>query len=463
MSRRMTTSEAINEARRCLNCARPLCRTGCPIENNIPQFIRALSEGNIGLAYEIISERSNLPAICGRVCPHERQCEAHCVLSKNKHGIEIGSLEMFIADFAHENNLKPLPPSTGKRGKVAVIGSGPAGLTVAGDLAKMNFAVTIFEGQSEPGGILLFGIPEFRLNKDVVRREIKELLHLGVEIKTNTLIGPDYTVDDLFSMGYDAIFMGTGTSLPRTLNIPGKELTGILTATYFLRMVVLSDSGKLDESETMLHVGDNVIVIGAGNVAMDAARTAIRRGAKNVTVVYHKTEAEISCFPSEYEAAVKEGVQFNFLQQPIAYLNKKQMRALNAMRQKASESDETELAGLLVQNIVKTEDGQFIEEGGQVALPCDCVILAIGQRPAARIVSTTKGIQVDNRGFVITRERPYGMTTRAGVFSSGDVVHGPATVVLAMKESKKVAAGIAQYIDAKKLLAECEEVPENLK
>ena len=223
--------------------------------------------------------------------------------------------------------------------------------------------------------------------------------------------------------------MGTGTSLPRTLNIPGKELTGILTATYFLRMVVLSDSGKLDESETLLHVGDNVIVIGAGNVAMDAARTAIRRGAKNVTVVYHKTEAEISCFPSEYEAAVKEGVQFNFLQQPIAYLNKKQMRALNAMRQKASESDETELAGLLVQNIVKTEDGQFIEEGG----------------------------------FVITRERPYGMTTRAGVFSSGDVVHGPATVVLAMKESKKVAAGIAQYIDAKKLLAECEEVPENLK
>lgn len=463
MSRRMTTSEAINEARRCLNCARPLCRTGCPIENNIPQFIRALSEGNIGLAYEIISERSNLPAICGRVCPHERQCEAHCVMVKNKHGIEIGSLEMFIADFAHENNLKPLPPSTGKRGKVAVIGSGPAGLTVAGDLAKMNFAVTIFEGQSEPGGILLFGIPEFRLNKDVVRREIKELLHLGVEIKTNTLIGPDYTVDDLFNMGYDAIFMGTGTSLPRTLNIPGKELTGILTATYFLRMVVLSDSGKLDESETLLHVGDNVIVIGAGNVAMDAARTAIRRGAKNVTVVYHKTEAEISCFPSEYEAAVKESVQFNFLQQPIAYLNKKQMRALNAMRQKASESDETELAGLLVQNIVKTEDGQFIEEGGQVALPCDCVILAIGQRPAARIVSTTKGIQVDDRGFVITRERPYGMTTRAGVFSSGDVVHGPATVVLAMKESKKVAAGIAQYIDAKKLLAECEEVPENLK
>ncbi len=457
MSRVLTTTEAINEARRCLNCAKPTCRNGCPIENDIPQFIRALSEGNVGNAYEIISEHSNLPAICGRVCPHERQCESHCVLTKNKHGIEIGSLEMFVADFAHENSLKPIPPSTGKRGKVAVIGSGPAGLTVAGDLAKMNFAVTIFEGQSEPGGVLLFGIPEFRLSKDVVRREITELTDLGVEIKTNMLIGPDFTVDQLFDQGYDAIFMGTGTSLPRTLDIPGKELTGILTATYFLRMVVLADSGKLDNSETLLHTGDNVIVVGAGNVAMDAARTAVRRGAKNVTVVYHKTEAEISCFPSEYEEAIKEGINFNFLKKPLAYLNKKQIRALKNIRQQPSEQDDTVLAGLLVQNITKTADGEFVADGGQEYLPCDCVILAIGQRPAARIVSTTKGIEVDDKGFVITKERPYGMTTRAGVFSSGDVVHGPATVVLAMKESKKVAAGIAQYIDAKKLLEDCEQ------
>lgn len=453
----MSMAEAITEARRCLNCARPTCRTGCPIANNIPEFIRALSEGNMGLAYETIAERSNLPAICGRVCPHEKQCEAHCVLTKNKHGIEIGSLEMFVADFAHNNNLKPLPPSTGKRGKVAVIGSGPAGLTVAGDLAKMNFAVTIFEGQSEPGGILLFGIPDFRLQKDVVRREIDEILHLGVEIKTNMLVGPDFTVDDLFTDGYDAVFMGTGTSLPRTLDIPGNELTGILTATYFLQMVVLSDSGKLDESETLLHYGDNVVVIGAGNVAMDAARTAVRRGAKNVTIVYHKTEAEISSFQSEFEAAQKEGVQFNFLKQPIAYLNKKQMRAVNNLRTKPTPSDEIELAGLVMQNMVKDDDGQFITAGGQEVIPCDCVILAIGQRPAARIISTTKGIQVDDKGFVITRERPYGMTTRAGVFSSGDVVHGPATVVLAMKESKKVASGIAQYIDAKKLLEDCSQ------
>ena len=452
MSRIMTTVEAIQEARRCLNCARPMCRTGCPIENNIPAFIRALSEGNIGMAYEIISERSNLPAICGRVCPHERQCEAHCVLTKKKCGLEIGSLEMFIADFAHKNDLKPAHPSSKLRGKVAVIGSGPAGLTVAGDLAKMDFDVTIFEAQSEPGGVLLFGIPEFRLQKDVVRREITELQHIGVEIKTNQLAGVDFTVDDLFAQGYDAIFMGTGTSLPRTLDIPGKELSGILTATYFLRMVVLANEGKLDASETLLHTGDNVIVVGAGNVAMDAARTAVRRGAKNVTIVYHKTDAEVSAFPSEYEAAVAEGVQFKFLSQPIAYFNRKQMRAVNKVRRQATAADETTLAGLLVQNIVKTAEGKFVAEGGQEVLPCDCVILAVGQKPAARIVSTTKGIQVDERGFVITRERPYGMTTRAGVFSSGDVVHGPATVVLAMKESKKVAAGIAQYIDAKKLL-----------
>ena len=455
MSRIMTTAQAIQESRRCLNCARPMCRTGCPIENNIPAFIRALSEGNIGMAYEIISERSNLPAICGRVCPHERQCEAHCILTKKKCGIEIGSLEMFIADFAHKNDLKPAHPSSKLRGKVAVIGSGPAGLTVAGDLAKMDFDVTIFEAQSEPGGVLLFGIPEFRLQKDVVRREITELQHIGVEIKTNQLAGVDFTVDDLFAQGYDAIFMGTGTSLPRTLDIPGKELSGILTATYFLRTVVLANEGKLDASETILHTGDNVVVVGAGNVAMDAARTSVRRGAKNVTIVYHKSEAEVSAFPSEYEAAVAEGVQFKFLSQPIAYFNKKQMRAVNKVRRQATAADETQLAGLLVQNIVKTDEGKFVAEGGQEVLPCDCVILAVGQKPAARIVSTTKGIQVDERGFVITRERPYGMTTRAGVFSSGDVVHGPATVVLAMKESKKVAAGIAQYIDAKKLLEDC--------
>jgi glutamate synthase (NADPH/NADH) small chain len=437
----MSMADALKEARRCLNCAKPGCRTGCPIENNIPQFIRALRDGNLGTAYEIISERSNLPAICGRVCPHEKQCESHCVLARNKNGIKVGSLERFIADFAHINGLKPIPPTTGERGKVAVIGSGPAGLTVAGDLAKMNFAVTVFEGMSEPGGVLMFGIPEFRLSKVVVRREIDQLRHIGVVFKTGVLVGPDITVDEMFAQGFDAIFMGTGTALPKTLDLPGKELAGIITATYYLQMVVLVENGKLDAKETLLHDSDRVLVIGAGNVAMDAARTAIRRGAKSVTVVYHKTAKEVSAFPNEFIAAQKEGVQFEFLQSPTAY----------------TPAADGSVGGLDVEEMTQTPEGKFQPTGRHKILSCDRIILAIGQKPAARIVSTTTGIRVDERGFVITRERPYGMTTRAGVFSSGDVVHGPATVVLAMRESKKVAAGIAQYVDAKHLLADCEE------
>ncbi|MCH4157965.1 MAG: NAD(P)-dependent oxidoreductase [Acidaminococcaceae bacterium] len=441
MSEIMSMADALKEARRCLNCAKPGCRTGCPIENNIPQFIRALRDGNLGTAYEIISERSNLPAICGRVCPHEKQCESHCVLARNKNGIKVGSLERFIADFAHINGLKPIPPTTGERGSVAVIGSGPAGLTVAGDLAKMNFGVTVFEGMPEPGGVLMFGIPEFRLSKVVVRREIDQLRHIGVVFKTGVLVGPDITVDDMFAQGFDAIFMGTGTALPKTLDLPGKELAGIITATYYLQMVVLVENGKLDARETLLHDSDRILVIGAGNVAMDAARTAIRRGAKSVTVVYHKTDKQVSAFPNEFTAAQKEGVQFEFLQSPTAY----------------TAAADGSVGGLDVEEMVQTPEGKFKPTGKHKVIPCDRIILAIGQKPAARIVSTTTGIRVDERGFVITRERPYGMTTRAGVFSSGDVVHGPATVVLAMRESKKVAAGIAQYVDAKHLLAECEE------
>ena len=468
MSRKLTMEEALTEARRCLHCGIPGCRKGCPIENNIPDFIRALREGNIGAAYETISLRSNLPAICGRVCPHEKQCEAHCVLTRSKRGIQIGSLEMFVADFAHQYGLKPIPKSTGERGKVAVIGSGPAGLTVAGDLAKMNFDVTVFEKQHEPGGVLMFGIPDFRLSKEVVRREIDQLRNIGVKFQCNVLAGPDITVDDMFAQGFDAIFMGTGTALPRELEIPGKELRNVLTAEYYLRTVHLLNSGVLSNEEAKLNEGDVVAVIGAGNVAMDSARTAIRRGAKEVTVFYRKTEAEVPAFPAELEEAKREGVHFQYLREPAAFISRDDMEKGPGAQSDAQDSsvkaqadNDAELqmrkpvGGVLFEKIVKEEDGKFRPAGEQECYPCDCVVQAIGNKPAARIVSTTTGIQVDEKGFVITRQRPYGMTTRAGVFSSGDVVHGPATVVLAMKESKKVAAGIAMYVDAKRLINEC--------
>jgi len=468
MSRKLTMEEAFAEARRCLHCGIPGCRKGCPIENNIPDFIRALREGNIGAAYEIISIRSNLPAICGRVCPHEKQCEAHCVLTRSKRGIQIGSLEMFVADFAHQYGLKPVPKSTGERGKVAVIGSGPAGLTVAGDLAKMNFDVTVYEKQSEPGGVLMFGIPDFRLSKDVVRREIEQLRNIGVKFECNVMAGPEITVDDMFARGFDAIFMGTGTALPRTLDIPGQELRNVLTAQYYLLMVQLVNSGMLDDKETMLKEGDRVAVIGAGNVAMDAARTAIRRGAKEVTIYFRRTESEVTAFPSEIKAAEAEGVRIQYLSEPVKFLSREEMRQITgkALTDKEdSGADELggnegadirkPVGGMLFRKLAKDETGEFRPTGEEEHVVCDCVVQAIGNKPAARIVSTTTGIQVDERGFVITRERPYGMTTRAGVFSSGDVVHGPATVVLAMKESKKVAAGIAMYVDAKRLISEC--------
>lgn len=454
MSNKLDTTAAIKEARRCLDCSEPTCQSGCPLRIKIADFIKCVGKGNFGEAYDVISENNNLPAICARVCPAERQCEAMCGLNKTEGSVHIADLEGFIADFAHENDLKSLLPVEQKRGRVAIIGSGPAGLAAAGDLIKQQFAVTIFEAQAEPGGVLLFGIPEYRLPKAVVRREISELQNRGVEIKVEKRAGIDFTIDDLFNEGYDAIFMGVGTALPRTLNIPGKELEGILTASYFLRTVVLATTGKVDKSEIVLDQGDRVVVVGGGNVAMEAAVTAVRRGASEVTVVYHKGEERLKASAENYRKAVAAGVQFCFAKEPVAYFNPKQMRAVKNIRRRSGQTDEINVAGILLQNMTKNKEGEYVAEGGQEVLACDCVILAIGQKEAPAIITSTKGIKMDVNGYVITRGRPYGMTTRSGVFSSGDVVHGPATVVLAMKESKKVAEGIALYVDAKKLLEE---------
>lgn len=307
---------------------------------------------------------------------------------------------------------------------MAVIGSGPAGLTIAGDLARMGFNVEVFEMEPEPGGVLMFGIPEYRLPKDVVRREIKKIEELGVVFHCNTTIGTDLNIDQMFERGFDAIFMGTGTVKPRKPDIPGRNLRGVRQAVYFLRKVSLYNEGSIAREDVPVHDGDRVFVIGCGNTAMDAARTAIRMGAKDVEIVYHRTIDDMSALRSEYDEAVEEGVKFNWQSSIVEILD---------------------YNGIL--------SGVVIESGGERRIEkADKVLMAIGSVPASRIVSTTKGIDVDERGYVLTRETPYGMTSRKGVFAGGDVVNRPSTVVLAMRDAKLVAEGIAKYVDAIKLL-----------
>ncbi len=403
----------------------PQCKKGCPISNDIPDWIAELAKGNFGNAMSIINARSNLPAVCGRVCGHERQCEGNCVLNKKGAHINIGKLERFVADFDSSAGLTHETIPEKSRGRVAVIGSGPAGLTIAGDLSRLGFAVEIFEMEPEPGGVLMYGIPEYRLPKEVVRREIKKIENLGVVFHLNSTVGEDLTVDNLFAEGFDAIFMGTGTGVPRRLNSPGNTHPGVRQAIRCLRRVSLYESGLIDRKEVVIGTGDKVAVIGCGNTAIDAARSALRMGASEVYVVYHRTIDEMSALRAEYDDAVAEGVKF--------------------------------LWNSSITNIVGGEGYKLKEvtidiDGTPTVMPMDNVIMAVGSVPAARIVSTTKGIDVDDKGYVLTREVPYGMTTRQGVFAGGDVTKRPATVVHAMQDAKRVAEGIAQYVDAVKLM-----------
>lgn len=422
-----TLQEAIAEAKRCLNCKNPSCKKGCPIENHIPEFIHELSKGNMGNAMAIINEKSNLPAICGRVCPHEKQCQGHCVLYPKGKGIEIGKLERFVADFDTEMKLirEKLPQKT--RGKVAVIGSGPAGLTVAGDLARQGFNVTIFEGQAEPGGVLMYGIPEYRLPKQVVRQEIEKIEALGVTFLLNCVVGKQLNIDNIFAQGYDAIFIGSGTALPKSLDIPGAGLRGVIQATYLLHMANIYNEGTVGRDKVPVIEGEHVAVMGCGNVAMDAARTAVRMGAASVTIVYRRTEADMPAIQAEYQAALQEGVKFLWQTSTTEFLG----------------DEDGKVVGLRANTPEGVKEYAF-----------DRICLAVGSRPASRIVSTTEGIETDDNGYVLVKERPFGMTSRKGVFAGGDVVHRPQTVVMAMKAAKSVAVGIAQYVDAVKLLSE---------
>ena len=440
-------AEAIQEAQRCLHCKVPQCKKGCPISNDIPDWVHELSKGNLGNAISIIRAKSNLPAVCGRVCAHEKQCEGSCVLGKKGQALNIGKLERFVADFDSENELTHEDIVEKKRGRVAVIGAGPSGITVAGDLSRMGFAVEIFEREGQCGGVLRYGIPEYRLPREIVAREIRYIEKMGVVIHRNTQVGYDITIDTLFEQGFDAIYIGTGLGKPKTLDIPvyqngrcisegenaihSSDLQRVRLAAHFLRRVELIQEGFMSPDETHVEKGARVWIIGCGNTAMDASRTALRVGASKVDVIYNRGIDTMSALHAEYDDAVKEGVDFNW------------WSAITEIHVD-DKLDITEI-------VLETHEPD--KEPVRQILPADNVIMAIGAEPKTKIVRTTPGLKNDERKFLITRDVPYGMTTRKGVFAGGDVANAQATVVHAMQNAKLVAEGIAQYVDAIKLLA----------
>lgn len=423
-----TQEEALAEASRCLQCKKPLCRQGCPVNNAIPQFIQALKEGEYAQGLEAIYRHSYLPAVCGRVCPQEKQCEASCILARKGKAIRIGKLEQFVADHATDVEF---PQVAATMGAVAVIGSGPAGLAAAVQLAQLGYSVTVFEGESEPGGVLLHGIPEYRLPKDIVRRDIEKIKNLGVEFKLNTLVGVDVFLDDLLSSGYQAVFIGTGAGLPRTLDIPGDHLEGVISALYVLQTTNLFNLGQLPETELPIEKGEKIVVIGAGNVAMDAARTSSRLGA-DVTVLARRGLNEMAARDIERDEAIADGVKVRTYAAPLEI------------------QGEEYVTGIKCAHTAVTDEGKVvIKPEESFILPVDKVIFAIGQRPYARIVTTSEGFEIDKQGLLICND--HGMTTREGVFAAGDVVHGPATVVKAMGEGRRIAIEIHAYLLRKRL------------
>jgi glutamate synthase (NADPH/NADH) small chain len=422
-----TEEEALAEARRCLKCKTPLCVKGCPIDNRIPEIIAAIEQQDYRTAIDIINENSNLAVICARVCPHNDQCEGSCVLSRKGEGIRISKLERFLAEKEMELALNRL------RGKVAVIGSGPAGLSVASILAKQNYRVTVFEAQSKAGGVLRYGIPEYRLPKEVVDKQIEIVRNLGVRMETGVVIGEDLTLDQLFAMGYQAIFIGTGTGLAKKLGVEGEQLTGAMQAIYFLETVTLIQDGSLTGRPYPVLPGDRVVVVGAGNVAVDAARTALRLGAASVLAVDIVPEKERRASDKEYAEALHEGVTFQFETSVTKIHGEEVVTGVTLQR--------------FSRHVVGRESIIVPQPGTEQLVPCDKVIIAVGQKPFARIVSTTTGIKTNDKGYVITETEPfYGMTTRAGVFAAGDVVHEPQTVILAMREGRRVAEAIDAFL-----------------
>ena len=435
-----TEEEARAEASRCLNCKNPRCVAGCPVSIDIPGFLQQVIAGQEEKAAGIIAESSALPAVCGRVCPQETQCEGVCIRGIKGEPVAIGKLERYVADWAREHKLEPQNTSEKNGQRVAVIGAGPAGLTCAGELAKLGYEVKIFEALHEPGGVLVYGIPEFRLPKDtVVAHEVENVKKLGVEIETNTIVGKSISVDDLLDHeGYDAVFIGSGAGLPMFMHIPGETASGVFSANEFLTRNNLMKAFR-EDYDTPIFAGKRAIVVGGGNVAMDAARTALRLGAET-HIVYRRSEAELPARVEEVHHAKEEGVIFDLLTNPVEILEDENgwVRAVRVIHMELGEPD-------------ASGRRRPVEiPGSEEEIPADTVIMALGTSPNPLLASTTKGLDTNRRGCLIADEKS-GQTTREGVFAGGDAVIGAATVILAMGAGKQAARGIDEYLKAKRV------------
>ena len=430
--------EAEKEALRCLNCKNPRCVEGCPVAINIPGFITKVKEGDVKAAYDVISESSALPAICGRVCPQESQCEGKCVRGIKGEPFSIGKLERYVADTAREMGIKPQGATEKKGKKVAVIGSGPSGLTCAGDLAKMGYDVKIFEALHKAGGVLVYGIPEFRLPKErVVQEEIENVKSLGVEIETDCVIGKSTTIDALMTEeGYDAVFVGSGAGLPRFMHIPGEQAMGVFSANEYLTRSNLMGAFSSKSRTPIMHA-KKAVIVGGGNVAMDAARTALRLGAET-HIVYRRSEKELPARAEEVEHAKQEGIIFNLLTNPVEIHadEKGWVKSITCIRMGLGEPDESGRR-------------RPVEiPGSEFEIECDCVIMSLGTSPNPLISSTTKGLEINRRKCIVANEEN-GQTSKEGVFAGGDAVTGAATVILAMGAGKAAAKGIDEYLSNK--------------
>ena len=429
-----TEEMAVEEANRCLDCKHKPCMQGCPVSIHIPDFIREVKEKNFEKAYEILKSTSSLPAVCGRVCPQENQCEKYCVRAIKGESVGIGRLERFVADWARENLKEETAKIPSNGHKVAVVGAGPSGLTCAGDLAKLGYEVTVFEALHMAGGVLVYGIPEFRLPKSIVQHEIDALEKMGVNIECDSVIGRSETIDELFDEGFEAIFIGSGAGLPNFMGLEGENLKGVFSANEYLTRFNLMKAYQ-EDSDTPIYRAKKCVVVGGGNVAMDAARSARRLGAE-VTIVYRRGMEELPARHEEVEHAMEEGIEFKLLTNPVKVIGKDGwVCGVECVEMKLGEPD------------ASGRRRPITKEGSNFVIDCDCMIMAIGTSPNPLLRSTTKGLETNAKGCLLVDEK--GMTTRKGVFAGGDAVSGAATVIQAMGAGKKCAASIDEYIQSK--------------